>query len=91
VRLPFSPGGFEAAWRAGRLTAADATALKAANPGLYEALLRRRTAAWADRIAGEIDERGGVEMVSVGALHLLGPDGLPAVLAARGYRVERVQ
>ena len=33
----------------------------------------------------------GVELVNVGALHMVGEDGLPALMAASGFTVERVQ
>lgn len=64
--------------------------MRHANPGLYEAFLKNRNLAWAatleERLSGS-----GVDLVNVGALHMIGPDGLPALLAARGYRVDRIQ
>jgi uncharacterized protein len=61
------------------------------NPTLYDALLKRRNLAWADKLTAEMAQAPGVELVNVGALHMVGPDGLPALLAARGLKVERVQ
>lgn len=59
-------------------------------PEIYEALLRRRNLAWAEVLDREM-AGAGVELVTVGALHMAGPDGLPALMKARGYRVRRVQ
>ena len=61
------------------------------NPGLYDALLKRRNLAWADALTAEMASASGVELVNVGALHMVGDDGLPALLKARGFQVERVQ
>ena len=61
------------------------------NPALYDALLKRRNLAWADTLTREMADHPGVELVNVGALHMVGDDGLPALLKARGYLVERVQ
>jgi uncharacterized protein YbaP (TraB family) len=90
LRLPFQPASLETAWLAGRLGAGEVAVLKADNPALYDALLKRRNLGWAERLSGEMASPG-TELVNVGALHMLGPDGLPALLAARGYKVERVQ
>ena len=59
-------------------------------PALYDALLKRRNEAWAQALAAEMD-RPGVQLVAVGALHRAGADGLPALMAARGFQVRRVQ
>ncbi|HET6970929.1 MAG TPA: TraB/GumN family protein [Phenylobacterium sp.] len=92
-RLPFRPATLEAEWLAGdlaRLGPELVGRMKAGNPGLYDALLKRRNLAWADKLAPELNG-SGVELVNVGALHMVGDEGLPALLAARGYKVERVQ
>ena len=59
-------------------------------PALHEALLHRRNLAWVEKLDREM--RGsGVQLVVVGALHMAGDDGLPALLRERGYAVRRVQ
>jgi uncharacterized protein len=93
VRLPGTPKNLEAAWLAGDLAKLGPSLvgeMRAENPGLYEALLKGRNRAWADKLA-EVMTGSGVDLVNVGALHMVGDDGLPALLAARGYMVQRVQ
>ncbi|NRT58124.1 TraB/GumN family protein [Sphaerotilus uruguayifluvii] len=48
-----------------------------------------RNPAMAERIA-TLHQRGSRVFAAVGALHMVGPQGLPALLARRGFRVERV-
>jgi len=59
-------------------------------PALRETLLTQRNAYFAARIVATVEARR-VPLVAVGAGHMLGADGLPALLAARGYTVARVQ
>lgn len=56
-------------------------------PDLRAALVTNRNRAWADVLA----KRRGTALVAVGAGHLVGSDGLPALLSARGFRVARVR
>lgn len=65
-------------------------AMKRDRPGLYEALLKRRNEAWADTLTAEM-AGSGEELVAVGALHMVGDDGLPALMKARGFQVRRIQ
>lgn len=73
------------AWRYGDTDYLEATLLPElrANPDLYDALVVRRNEAWLPQIekllAGSSDY-----LVIVGALHLIGPDGVPEMLRLRG-------
>ncbi|MGN6829604.1 TraB/GumN family protein [Paucibacter sp. M5-1] len=53
-------------------------------------LIEGRNPALAARIAA-LHAEGRQVLAAVGALHMAGPRGLPALLAQRGYRVERVE
>lgn len=52
-------------------------------------LLKERNPGMANGIAALLDKRQRI-FVAIGALHLLGDDGVPALLRARGYLVTRI-
>lgn len=60
-----------------------------ADPALHEALLAGRNRRWAETL-GPILAECPRPLIAVGAAHLVGPGGLAALLAERGYRVRRV-
>ena len=57
---------------------------------VYEALLTRRNANWADWIDARLDAPGTV-FVAVGAGHLAGAESLQAMLAKRGLAARRIE
>ena len=82
----------ERAWATGDLATID-TATNADflnNPELRDALLVGRNHAWMTKLTGLLI-RGSHPFVAVGLAHLVGSDGLPALLTAQGYTVTRVQ
>jgi uncharacterized protein len=77
-------------WLAGDLTGLQKDALAPlaeAAPAFYRRLITDRNARWARILARRLEARG-VVVVVVGAGHLIGPDGVPALLRARGFKVD---
>jgi len=58
-------------------------------PSVYEILIATRNKAWVEKIEEEM-KGSGTDFIAVGAAHLVGDDGLPAMLRARGYTVNRL-
>jgi uncharacterized protein YbaP (TraB family) len=78
------------AWRVGDAPTVEAIVLKdlKAEPQMYERLLVERNRNWLPKIEALLGQPGRAFIV-VGAAHLVGPDGLVAMLKARGYTVEQ--
>ena len=80
-----------AAWRDGdaptveRLVLADMKD----DPGVYKRMLVDRNRSWIPKIE-QLLARNGRSLVIVGAAHLVGPDGLLAMLKAKGYTLEQL-
>lgn len=79
------PARLRAAYRTGDLELMSALLVvdRTAEP-----LLWVRNRAWQPKLVGYLGDQGA--FVAVGLAHLLGDKGLPAMLAAAGYTVERV-
>lgn len=82
------------AWRSGDLSKLDALTradMKRKTPESYRMVNVERNEAWLPQIRKMLDDaHKGNTLVVVGAVHLLGDDGLVERLRAKGYRVERV-
>lgn len=83
-----------ALWRAGdaeALFAQTGGEMKAKYPQLYSRLNSDRNRAWIPELRKRLDGASQDDtLVVVGAMHLLGEDGLVAALKAKGYTVERM-
>ena len=80
------------AWRSGDLLALEETSaapLRDDFSEIYQALLIDRNNAWMPQIEA-MAKTAEVEFVLVGALHLVGSDGLLAMLVSRGYTVTQL-
>jgi len=78
-------------WMAADLVAIQRDALDplaTAAPAIYRRLIVDRNRRWARLLARVAREQPGVTVVVVGAGHLAGPGGVPALLRADGLRVE---
>ncbi len=61
-----------------------------ADAELRDALLIKRNRDWTGKITAWMAQKDPL-FVAVGAAHLAGHDGLPALLAAKGYTIRRIQ
>jgi uncharacterized protein YbaP (TraB family) len=79
------------AWKAGDVVAIERIALAdlKSEPLMYQRLLVERNKNWMPKIEALFARRGRA-LVVVGAAHLVGPDGLIAMLKAKGYTVEQL-
>ena len=83
-----------AAWRAGDVDAlleGTVAEMRRDFPALYRAINVERNDAWLPKLEARLRGDGGDDsLVVVGAMHLLGEDGVVEKLRARGYQVERI-
>jgi uncharacterized protein YbaP (TraB family) len=83
--------GLVDAWAAGDVDALarlETNAFNEAERPLYDTLIRKRNAEWADRLATRL-QKPGISFVAVGAGHLTGADAIQGLLQRRGIRVTR--
>ena len=93
-KMPGMLNDLHQAWREGdiaRLDEMTRAQMQAKTPETYRLLNVVRNDAWVPQIRQLLDDSEGDDaMVVVGAMHLLGEDGLVEKLRAGGYQVERV-
>jgi uncharacterized protein len=79
------------AWKSGDVATLERIALAdvKSDPVMYQRLLVERNKNWMPTIEALFPRRGHA-LVVVGAAHLIGPDGLIAMLKAKGYTVEQL-
>ena len=79
------------AWKAGDAATVEKIVLQELRkePGMYRRLLVDRNKDWIPKIEA-LFSRKGRSFVVVGAAHLVGPDGVLALLKAKGYKIEQL-
>jgi uncharacterized protein YbaP (TraB family) len=79
------------AWRSGDIGYLERTLLDdvAGYPELYETIVADRNRLWVDTI-DELLEHDDDYLIVVGALHLVGEDGVPRLLQQRGVRITQM-
>lgn len=84
-------GKLMAAWRTGDVPTVERIVLSSlkSDPKLYQRLLVERNRNWIPKLEA-LFNRSGKALVVVGAAHLVGPDGLVAMLKAKGYTVDQM-
>ena len=79
------------AWRSGDIDFLERTLLEDVSgyPELYDTIVASRNRLWVDTI-DELLEHGEDYLVVVGALHLVGEDGVPQLLEQRGVKITQM-
>ncbi len=79
------------AWRSGDIDYLEQTLLDdlSGYPELYDTIVADRNRLWVDTIDDLLDDREDY-LVIVGALHLVGKDGVPRLLEQRGIRITQM-
>jgi uncharacterized protein YbaP (TraB family) len=85
------PERLQRAWLKGDTATIEASTREGvlADPAVREALLTARNRRWAAALAPLLAEEPR-PLIAVGTAHLVGPEGVPALLEAQGYRVRRI-
>ena len=94
LEMPGMLGDVHSAWRDGdvaRLDKLTRDEMREKTPQTYRMVNVERNQAWLPQIQAMLDNaKKGDNLVVVGALHLLGDDGIVGKLREKGYKVERV-
>ncbi len=79
------------AWKSGDAEALDTILLKSFKdfPALYKALVADRNKNWLPKVENLVGQKENI-MIIVGAAHLVGKDGIIALLKQKGYKVEQL-
>ena len=82
-------------WKSGDVTEFEqltVTEMRRDYPDLYRSINVARNQGWLPELRKLLDDEGKNDALAVvGALHLLGPDGLVQQLQGKGYKVERLK